>query len=156
MTRVFFTVLTLKYSPLKLCFSSFRWATLCIPRECFPPKSGVDVKLRWRERHQSQLGVTGVFQPILDGVLKYASQATRANAQKHAHVLTGGDVLISKARHCQNTKRIPGAFLEEKPTNQSQQELQNPYRLKGVRACPFPQGKKKFAHVALQVCRAHF
>lgn len=27
-----------------------------------------------------------MFQPILDGVLKYASQATRANAQKPAHV----------------------------------------------------------------------
>lgn len=92
-----------------------------------------------------------MFQPILDGVLKYASQATRANAQKHAHVFMGVTCRSAKPWLCQNIKHIPGAFLEEEPTNQSQQELHNPRRLKGARARPFPQGKKKkFVHVAVQ------
>lgn len=39
----------------------FKWATLYILNELFPVKNCVDVNLRWQERHQSQLGVTGMF-----------------------------------------------------------------------------------------------
>lgn len=39
----------------------FKWATLYILKELFPVKNCVDVNLRWQERHQSQLGVTGMF-----------------------------------------------------------------------------------------------
>lgn len=95
--RIFYSASLKIQSYLNWFYASFKWATLYIPNELFPVKNCVDVNRRWQERHQSQLGVTGVFQPILDRVLKSASQATRANAQKHAHVFTGSDVLISKA-----------------------------------------------------------
>lgn len=136
---IFLTMLPLKYRPLQIDAMPLLNRPPCIFwMNFFPVKNCVDANLRWQERHQSQLGVTGMFEPILDGVLKYASQATRANAQRHAHVFTGVTCGSAEPWLCQNIKHIPGAFLEEKPTNQSQQELHNPYRLKGARARPFP------------------
>lgn len=52
-----------------------------------------------------------MFEPILDSVLKYASQATRTNAQKHAHVFTGVTCWAEKPGAV-STEHIPGAFLE--------------------------------------------
>ena len=58
---VFLMVLPLTFSSPQTDAVPFKWATLYNPNELFPVKNHVDVNLRWQERHQSQLGVTGMF-----------------------------------------------------------------------------------------------